>query len=153
VRFALLAWCIAAVVACSAGGHRSAAPMAPMAPQTAGSEPAGDPHAEIEQLSQQIEHDRAAQPHGAGATPMVAGATPREPRSAPLPPSGQDPTCHPAPSDTCTSSCKLSDSICTNAEHICKLAGELAGDDWAAKKCTSARATCDTAHTECCGCQ
>jgi hypothetical protein len=35
---------------------------------------------------------------------------------------------------------------------ICELARQLAGDDWAAHKCESARAACQAAHDSCCAC-
>ncbi|HEY6178927.1 MAG TPA: hypothetical protein VIX73_30955, partial [Kofleriaceae bacterium] len=67
-------------------------------------------------------------------------------------PATSDPACHPAGSDRCTDVCKLGDSVCRNQERICELAGKLAGDDWAANKCTRARASCQAAHERCCSC-
>jgi hypothetical protein len=62
-------------------------------------------------------------------------------------------TCRPAPKDTCTQSCTLSDSICVNANKICRIAEQLQGDKWATDKCTSGKTTCEAAHMSCCHCQ
>jgi hypothetical protein len=83
--------------------------------------------------------------------PMASG----QPGAIPMgdhPTTQTDAACHPAESETCTSSCKLSDSICTNADKICKLANDLAPDLDAAAKCEKADKTCKAAHDKCCGC-
>ncbi|HEX7837935.1 MAG TPA: hypothetical protein VF469_10760, partial [Kofleriaceae bacterium] len=67
-------------------------------------------------------------------------------------PTTADPACHPQASARCKDACTLSDSICNNQQRICDLAKQLAGDDWAAGKCTSARASCQAAHASCCSC-
>jgi hypothetical protein len=53
----------------------------------------------------------------------------------------------------CRDSCTLATSICDNAGRICRLAQQLAGDDWAAGKCTDAGAVCRQATADCCGCR
>jgi hypothetical protein len=52
----------------------------------------------------------------------------------------------------CTDTCNLKDAICDNAESICRIAGELGNDDWADKKCSSAKASCKEATQKCCEC-
>ncbi len=106
-----------------------------MAPPTAG---ASSPHDEIERLSNEIAAEQGQLP-SSGTTPMAA--VPEAPPSA---------TCVRSPSDTCTQTCTLSDSICRNAKQICDLADQLAGDAWATQKCTSAKDT--TATRRCCEC-
>jgi hypothetical protein len=58
----------------------------------------------------------------------------------------------PSPPDGCVDVCGLADAICDNAERICDLAGELKGDDWAAGKCSDAKASCREATQRCCSC-
>ena len=53
----------------------------------------------------------------------------------------------------CQDVCTLADSICDNAENICRLAGELGDDDWANERCASAKASCADAATRCCDCR
>ncbi|HSD86743.1 MAG TPA: hypothetical protein VLB44_04485 [Kofleriaceae bacterium] len=149
--------CMVVVAACAAGGaKRSAAP----APQSTATEPppiaqGGSPDmasvkGQLDGLYAKVEQERQslqlAEPQIEAGTAPVAMAT------EPMPTSTTDKTCKPAPSETCTSSCKLSDSICTNTDKICKLAGELAGDDDAAAKCTKATKTCKSSHEKCCSC-
>ncbi|HEY5920465.1 MAG TPA: hypothetical protein VIV11_02285 [Kofleriaceae bacterium] len=67
-------------------------------------------------------------------------------------PSAQDPKCKPAKNETCDTSCTLSDSICKNADHICRLAVEM-NDDWARGRCAKANKSCEASKTKCCGCQ
>jgi hypothetical protein len=64
----------------------------------------------------------------------------------------QDPKCVHGTSQTCTDNCALADSICDNADTICKIAKELANDSWANEKCASAETSCETARGKCCGC-
>jgi hypothetical protein len=117
--------------------------------ETTGVMPGDKVHDEIEQLSAKVEAERTelglAEP-----SPMAAGAEPATPMAAiPL---STDASCKPAKTERCQGSCKLSDSICTNASRICDLAKDLAGDGWAATKCSRAKQTCDTAHDSCCSC-
>lgn len=150
IRRLVALWAISAIVACATASQRPAAPAATAAHE----QPpmmAGDPHAQIEQLSANIEQQRQQMGLPAHATTAAAAAVPMAATPLP-PPAAQDKTCHPAPSETCSDSCKLSDSICDSAGKICKLAEDLAGDTWAADKCTTARDTCDAAHHKCCGC-
>jgi hypothetical protein len=70
-----------------------------------------------------------------------------------VPPKSTDAACHPAATQTCTDSCKLSDSICDDAKKICDLADQLPGDGWAAGKCASGNASCTDAHAHCCDCR
>jgi hypothetical protein len=56
--------------------------------------------------------------------------------------------------EECRDMCTLADHICENADNICRIAdGELLGDEWARDKCSSAKASCDEAGKQCCGCQ
>jgi hypothetical protein len=147
----LAAGLMAVVVACAGAGHKAAmapasggqAPQAPMAPMS--------PEAQqIDTWANEIERDRQTMgleaPHEA-SVPHAAVAM-----SSPLTVQS-DAACHPAKTDTCTQSCTLSDSICNNSAKICDLASKMAGDDWAAKKCGTARETCEAGHKKCCDCQ
>ena len=57
-----------------------------------------------------------------------------------------------AATGTCGDICVLGTSVCSNALRICDLAGELPGDDWAAKRCNAASASCSIARSRCCSC-
>jgi hypothetical protein len=54
--------------------------------------------------------------------------------------------------ETCQDICNLKDAICDNAQSICRIAGDLAGDAWADEKCKSAKASCKEATQKCCQC-
>ena len=131
--------CVLAVIASCAQSTKSAS----VQPRDQTMPPTGSPHDQIEQLSSQIEAQRGSMQL---TEPAVGAAV-----SAPIS-STADASCHPAPSDACHDSCKLADSICDNAAKICDLASQLATDAWATGKCDSAKATCSSAHTKCCGC-
>lgn len=124
------------LTACAAS-PRATAPMSPPGAD-------GDPHAEITQL----EHDIVAR--GGTFVPQVSLQTDMV-TMAELPKS-TDANCHPAASDACTDSCKVSDSICDDAKQICDIAGKLAGDAWAAGKCESGKQSCTDANKKCCSC-
>jgi hypothetical protein len=142
--------CAAIVIACSSAHQAGVA--RPLAPAIADGNPGGDTHAQIEQLAAAVAADRDRMGLAAPVEPRIAGvAGVAEPMSTPL--SSQDPSCHHGTGDRCTTSCTLSDSICTNAAKICELAHQLAGDTWAADKCTSSQTTCEAAHAKCCACQ
>jgi hypothetical protein len=134
-----------ALVACAGGAmHASTAP----ASQADAGLPTGrgDPNrAEIERLANEIAQQRATDGFTTPATPLA------QPFST-LPKSTDD-ACHHGTGDTCTSACTIADSICDNAGKICALADKMAGDKWAADKCTDAQASCAEANTKCCGCQ
>ena len=123
---------------------------------TAGAPPAmqsmpDDPHAEIDDLSRKI--DAARDQMGLAAPAPLDARMQTHAQAMTLPPhAGEDNACHPAPSDACTQSCKLSDDICDNAKRICDLAQQLAGDSWAEDKCRTADSTCNAAHERCCSC-
>lgn len=106
------------------------------------------PRAELDRLYAEVERERELMQLGA---PMLSPGTPMP--MGDMPTTQTDNACRPAQSETCTSSCKLSDSICTNEDRICKLAKDLAPDEDAAAKCVRAEKTCKTAHDKCCGCQ
>jgi len=125
-----------------AGCAGASRPAAPMAPPT--SADGTDPHAEIAKL----EHDIVAR--GGTFTPQVSIQTDMV-TMAELPKS-TDASCHPAASETCSDSCKVSDAICDDAKQICDIAGKLAGDAWAAGKCESGKQSCTDANKKCCSC-
>jgi hypothetical protein len=54
--------------------------------------------------------------------------------------------------NTCRDVCNISEAICDNAESICRIAGQLAGDSWAQEKCENAKASCKEATERCCKC-
>jgi hypothetical protein len=150
----VLAASLGALVACGSAKQRAASPQTMPESSAAGGAPADMPgstgHSEIEKLSAQIDTQRAelglAEPPTA---PMSSGTAPATPMSTiPL---STDASCKPAKTERCDGSCKISDSICTNASRICELAGELA-DGWSATKCARAKQTCDGAHDSCCSC-
>lgn len=153
----VLATSLGALVACGAAKQPSASPMTSRAADRspAGSSPAEsmgrDPRSEIEELSANVDAQRTelglAEP-----APMAAGAEPATPMATyPL---STDASCKPAKTERCQGSCKISDSICTNASRICELAKDLAADGgWAATKCARANQTCQAAHDSCCSCQ
>lgn len=146
-----------AAIACGAG--RPATSSAPPAAETPGAMPPsapGDTHAgpraEIDALDRDITAELArAQipPPPATCNGASCASQMSEPFSTPPP---SEPTCHPASSDHCSDLCTLSTSICKNQQRICELAQQLTGDDWAAGKCTRARASCQAAHDACCRC-
>jgi len=157
VRFALGgvfgAICVAAI-ACGAARPPSAAPPAAQdMGQRSAAVPGGDPHDEIaaldREIAAQLSRAQVAPPAAAACSGAACAAAMIEPFATP---STTDPACHPASSARCSDVCTLSDSICKNQQRICDLAKQLAGDDWAAGKCTSARASCQAAHDSCCSC-
>jgi hypothetical protein len=140
--------CAIAVASCAGGGaKRSAVPeAAAMAP-----EPmlAADPRQQIRDLDDEIASARtqlALEDPGDDPLPGV----PAQPMGAES--YSANPSCRPAPSETCKSSCTLSDSICGNADKICRIAQDLVGDTWAQGKCAKANQTCESSRTKCCGC-
>ena len=140
--------CAAIVIACAASPRSAMVASPPMAPTSTGGA-AASPHDQIAELDAEIAAQRGqlALPPPA-VQPMAAGVT-----VAAVPSPADDPTCHPAKSETCSTSCTLAGSICSNATKICELAKQLPGDDWAAVKCAGANETCKAAHDKCCGCQ
>ncbi|HEY5920464.1 MAG TPA: hypothetical protein VIV11_02280 [Kofleriaceae bacterium] len=107
------------------------------------------PKDQIIGLEQQISTDLAQL---GLAEPMESDwqGAPAEPMAVPT--AAQDPTCKPAKTETCTTSCTLSDSICKNSEAICRLAAGM-NDAWARGRCAKANKTCERAKGRCCGCQ
>lgn len=149
----------AAAIACGGAQKSSYAPPGPvMATDAAPGPVAAGPRSELDELSRQIDADLATLGLSPQAAPANACIQPPCDAAA-LSTSGAvshtgDPSCKPAPSETCQSSCKLSDSICSNAGRICKIAGDLGGADaYANGKCASGKASCDAARGRCCGCQ
>lgn len=154
VKRLLVVACCIAIASCGASRQKSSEAGAPAAAPEAGTAGAevmpATPRAQIEDLDRQIAADRAQLGLDEPTDAMVQGA-PAAPMS--VAPASEDPTCRPAATDTCKTSCSLSDSICGNAEKICKLAQDMAGDDWAANKCAKANQTCEASRAKCCGCQ
>lgn len=142
----------ALVVACAAAPKQAMAPTpAPVAPAAHGQDamgpPTQDPRGQIEFYSQQID----AQRKQIGMPETVLQEMSAPPETAP-PHAAQDASCHAGASESCHSVCTLSDSICDNAEKICKISDDLGDDEWASGKCMSARSTCADAHKRCCTC-
>lgn len=145
--------CGVALASCAAGAQKAAVPAPAASHETAAgaqSPMPGDRHDEIEQLEQKIAIDRA-QLQLTEPTQQDWQGTPATPMS--VAPSADDPKCRPAQNETCKTSCTLSDSICDNANRICKIAEGLPGDTWAIGKCAKANTTCEQSRTKCCGCQ
>jgi hypothetical protein len=155
VLVAALGALLAGLLACSVGPRARAVSPATAADQPAGAPPGAqtmpdDPRAEIEELWQRVETERGRL--GLTAAPAHQGAAPEATPMTTVPRSS-DPSCQPAKTERCTSSCTLSDSICSNAQRICELATQLPADDWARGKCVQATRTCESAHASCCGCR
>jgi hypothetical protein len=155
VRLVLGAVLVGCAIAVACGGARPATPerlAAPSRAQTMAPAP-GDPRAEIDALDREITAELAraqiAPPAAASCSGAACGAAIGEPFATPV---VTDPACHRAPSEKCNDVCTLSTSICRNQQRICDLARQLAGDDWAANKCTRARTSCQAAHDSCCSC-
>ncbi len=143
----LAAACCMAIVACGAAKRQAASP----ASEAAGAPMPASPRDQITQLDAEIDKTSVELELPPATEPQIQ-ATPAQPMSTV--PSSEDPKCHPAKTEKCTSSCSFSDSICGNADKICTIAkNDLPGDTWAAKKCAKANATCESSRTKCCGCQ
>jgi hypothetical protein len=144
--------CMFVVAACAMGGAKKSAMTAqpPMAVDSGGApSPGGSPREQLDALFAQVEQERQEMQL---PEPQMQGAAPAPTQMSQQPQTSKtDPTCKPAPSETCQTSCKLSDSICENSGKICKLAEELADDD-ANAKCAKSEKTCKTSHEKCCGC-
>lgn len=153
--FGLVAGMSLAFVMACASAHKASPSAAGASPSSDVPSPSmmpADPHAQITELAKQIELSRGKL--GLPPAPVTMAACPGN-QCSPAPEAmttQADTTCHPAQSDTCTSSCTLSDSICDNASKICNLAKQLPGDAWASERCTSANASCHDAHDKCCAC-
>lgn len=149
--------CVALAVSC--GGARkvtsppTAAPetTAPSSVEGAQTMPVDDARAELERRVAELEQQRTTM----GLPEPAISSSPASEPATPMGsvPQSADASCKPAKTERCTSSCTLSDSICTNASRICDLASQLAGDGWAATKCAQAKQTCESAHERCCSCQ
>ncbi|HVK82789.1 MAG TPA: hypothetical protein VM513_01715 [Kofleriaceae bacterium] len=151
----LLGAACAIVVAC--GGAKKAA----MAPATmpAAASPSGmqsPEREELERLDREIEQQLGQLGLATSEPPACAmGGCPgptAEQMSTGLTPPSSDPTCKPAPSELCQSSCKFSDSICTNAKRICEIADDLGNDAYANEKCARGTESCTKSRAKCCGC-
>jgi hypothetical protein len=148
---ALAAACLAAI-ACAGGSRKPSAPETAPGDEEMPEYAPDDPHLEIEELDRNI---TAALARAQIAPPVAtcSGVTCATAVSEPFSNPTSDPTCRPTvPGDRCSNLCTLATSICRNQERICKLAQHLLYDDWAANKCTRARASCQAAHDACCGC-
>jgi hypothetical protein len=150
VSVTLAAACLVAL-ACGAGAARSKAPPAAPSSNMMPEVTAEDPRVEIEELDRDISAKMAR----AQIPPPVAtcsGVTCATAMSEPFTTPAIDPACHPTSNDRCSDVCTLTASICRNQERICTLAQHRPDDDWAANKCTRARASCQAAHDTCCDC-
>lgn len=138
----------AAIVACAAAPRKTEAP--PQMRNDGGNEllPASKKQ-QIEQLEAAIAADRAKLEL---TEPSDAESMTARPEPMGTTPAIQNPSCKPAKTDKCTTSCTLSDSICTNADSICRIAVDL-NDDWSRGRCAKANKTCEGARDKCCGCQ
>jgi len=141
----------AVVVACASSqrGMKSEAPPPP-AENDGGNQllPASKKQ-QIEQLEAAIAADRAKLEL---PEPSAADYVNTQPEPMGTTPAIQNPSCKPAKTEKCTTSCTLSDSICTNADSICRIAVDL-NDDWSRGRCARANKTCEGARDKCCGCQ
>lgn len=137
--------CVTLAVACSAGRRYSAKSeqVQPRADLMADRPDAI--RARITELSAQIDQERGQlgdEPPGPEAMSAMTDVTPEAAAA----------TCERSARELCSDVCKLGDSICTNAQSICDLAGQLPGDAWAAERCTAGKASCKSASEKCCAC-
>jgi hypothetical protein len=140
-------------VALACGGARPKAAASAPAAQSTDERAQGDPRAQIDALDREIANDMAKANLAQPATAPCTGAACAAAMSAPfVTPTATDLQCRPAATQHCTDVCTLSTSICNNQQKICDLAKQLPGDDWAANKCESARASCKAANELCCTC-
>jgi hypothetical protein len=140
-------------VALACGGARPKAPSAPSAQSTEDPRAQGGPRAEIEALDREIANDIAKAHIAPPQAAPCSGAACAAAMSAPfVTPTTTDLQCRPAAAQRCTDLCTISTSICNNQQKICDLAKQLPGDDWAANKCESARASCKASNESCCTC-
>lgn len=131
---------ITAIVAC--GG----APMHKMGSQSPPPTPSPDAsHNAIVALDQQIAADVAAQ-GGTEPTPEAIEA------ASTMSIADAAGVCVRPLGDVCGDSCRLSDSICSAASEICKLAAQLPGDAWASGRCDAGKASCSDSARRCCAC-
>ena len=147
--------CMFVIAACAAGGKQATRAPSTMpaesggAPQQSSPDVGGSPKQELDALFNQLEQDREkaqvpeAQLSPGPQTLSMSTEPDRSPKT--------DPTCKPAPSETCNTSCTLSGSICKNKDRICELAKDL-GDDDSIGKCNKAEKTCKTSADKCCSC-
>lgn len=160
-NFIAAALCMAIVAACAGGRKASMAPTSE-APRTSDTSAAagtptvdtgpmpGDPKAQIDEAWSAIEIESKRMNIALAPEPAAGTSPAAQPMTTPL---STDASCKHANNDRCNDSCTLSDSICKNAEKICRLATQLAPDEWAAGKCTQAKQTCESAHESCCTCK
>lgn len=156
---------IAAGIACGGATQKSAArsPVAASAerrPIAAGPEPGTRGivgRNDIDELDRQIDADLArlgiekATPPPSACVDPPCDATALSVSVAPS--AANDPTCKPGAAETCKESCRLSDSICSASQKICRIAGDLGGGDrYANEKCETAKVSCARSHEKCCGC-
>ena len=90
------------------------------------------PREEIQALDREIEAQLTSMGvRPSPPPPCVASASCAQviPQALAIKPAAEDPTCKPAPSDSCKDSCTLSDTICKSADRICVLAQQLGGAD------------------------
>jgi hypothetical protein len=100
-----------------------------------------DARSEIRARMQAIESDVTT----LGLTPAsLALIAPPPPLSVRACPAGTSSSCHDA--------CRLDDSVCDDARHICQLADQIASDGWAAAQCARAKQACAASHAKCCAC-
>jgi hypothetical protein len=144
----------AIVVACAAGA-KSAIP-ASVTSTMAAQPPSATPRDEIDRLDRDIERELGELGLATSEPPACAvGGCPgptAEQMSTGFTPPSSDPTCKPAPSELCQSSCKFSGSICTNAKRICEIANDLGNDAYANEKCARGTESCTKSRAKCCGC-
>jgi hypothetical protein len=145
------------IAACAAAPKKSTA----TAPQSAAGDPGGvvgggGSFDQITELDALITADMAklgeARPEPAPGA-CVSNCRPHQMSSTIAATAATPPECKPAATPTCTDSCKLKDSICTNAGKICQLAADLGGNDaYANGKCNTGSASCEAAKKRCCSC-
>lgn len=151
----------ALLIACAAApaGRPTSASGAAMPGMADAGAPAGSPRGEIDRLDHAIEAELGKLGLPAPAPPACAAsgcmdAASAAPVAMGTQPVTSDPTCKPAASDTCTSTCGFADSICENAGKICSIARDLGGHDaYANGKCASGTQSCEAARGRCCACQ
>jgi hypothetical protein len=105
-----------------------------------------DPRSEIRARMQAIDSDVTTLGLTPASLALIAPPPPLSVRTCRTGPSSS------GPSSSCHDACRLDDSVCDNARHICQLADQIASDGWAAEQCAKAKQACAASHAKCCAC-
>lgn len=100
-----------------------------------------EPRSDIRSRMQAIDSDATTLGMSPASLALIAPPPPLGPRA-----------CAAGASRSCQGTCRLDDSICDNAKHVCQLADQIESDGWAAEQCAKAKQACAASHAKCCAC-